>query len=94
VNHTTASCGCSVVAVGAPNSLARRAQEQRTCGKPRCRSGLPKKFTDEECEAWCWIVDHGIPWSINMINKRAMDPTGDPVEYKNLVEFAKAKGMK
>ncbi len=36
MNHTTARCGCSVIAVGAPGSLARRAVESRTCGKPRC----------------------------------------------------------
>lgn len=96
MNHTTASCGCSVIAVGAPGSLARRVQELRSCEKPRCRSGLPDKFTDEECEAWCWLKDNGITgWSVCVITKLCWEyPEPDySRRYPGLVEFALAKGM-
>ena len=95
MNHTQASCGCTVVAVGAPGSIARMTQESYSCGKPRCRSRLPDKFTDEECEALCWLQDCRIRWSVDMITKKARDhTTSDPVEYGSLVELAKAKGWK
>lgn len=91
MNHTIASCGCSVISVGAPGSMARRAQERRPCDKPRCRSGLPKKFTDEECEAYCRLLDSGVMgWIVDLLTKRV---DTHQATYKDLVEFAKAKGM-
>jgi len=36
MNHTIASCGHPVIAVGSPGSDARRACEQNPCGKPKC----------------------------------------------------------
>jgi len=36
MNHTTASCGHSVIAAGAPGSDARKAQESQPCGNPHC----------------------------------------------------------
>lgn len=100
MNHTTASCGCSIPAIGALGSMARRVQELRPCNKPRCRSGLPKKFTDAEREAWCWLTDCGVTgWTVCYVGKRVWEmPDNEAVlvktaTYPGLVEFAKAKGM-
>ncbi len=70
MNTTIAKCGCSVTAEGAPGSGARRACEARTCNKPRCRSRLPEKFTDTECEIYCHLHDTGCRgWLIDLLNK-------------------------
>ena len=41
--YTMASCGCMVVAVGAPTSKVRREIECSPCGRPTC-----PKLTEEE----------------------------------------------
>lgn len=65
MNHTTAQCGCLVIAEGAPGSMVRCAQESRHCGKPRCRSQLPTKFNDDEVEAWCYLHDTGTAFNVD-----------------------------
>lgn len=87
MNHTKASCGHLVIAEGAPNSSARRAQERRTCELPRCKSGLPKKFTDRECAAYVWLHGRGIrPWVVDLLNKSVCNGRGEM--FVSLVEFA------
>lgn len=94
MNHTKASCGCSVAAVGSPNSIARRMQESRPCSKSRCRSRLPDKFTDEECEAWCWLWDCKITgWLLDWQDK-SVRVVGYDWDFPGIVAFAKAKGWK
>lgn len=91
MNQTQASCGHSVVAVGAPGSMARRAQERRHCGQPRCRSGLPKKFTDAECEAFCHMSDCRISFTVDLLDKSAMIHRGKHAgDYTSLIEAAEA----
>lgn len=86
MNTTTARCGHSVPAEGAPNSGARRACEKRTCGNPRCESGLPAKFTDAECEAYCHLHDMGVRgWMVDLLNKKVHDDTD--AEFPSLVAF-------
>lgn len=87
---TKAACGHDVPAVGQPGSAARRAQEQRHCGLDRCKSGLPAKFTDEECAAYVWLMDRGIrPWLVDLLTKQVNAGTK---RYASLVAFARAKG--
>lgn len=66
MNYTTAQCGCPVVAEGAPGSLVRQAQESRHCGKPRCRSRLPPKFSHDEVIAWCYLHDSGASFMVDL----------------------------
>ncbi len=89
MNYTTARCGHSVPAVGAEGSLARKACESRTCDLPRCKSGLPSKFTDRECAAYVWMYDKRI-WTVDLLKKTVQ--TGDGTLYKNLIDFAAAHG--
>ena len=90
MNTTTAKCGCSVPAVGAPGSYARREQEKRHCGKDRCRSGLSQRFTNAECAAYCRLYDFDVRgWVVDLITKKVH--CCDGVTYKSLIEFAKEK---
>lgn len=68
----------------------------RTTASCRYRSGLPKKFTDEECEAWCWLWDCGIKgWSVDYADKTVRDHSGShDGDWLSLVEFAKAMGWR
>ena len=94
MNTITARCGHSVPAVGTPGSMARRAAESRTCDAPRCRSRLPAKFTDAECEAYCRLQDRQIRgWLVDMLTKRVTCfPEGNPpVEFSSLVTFEAAR---
>lgn len=72
MNTTKASCGCTITAVGDPGSMAREAQEKWwNCGKPRCESRLPAKFTDRECAAYVWLHQRCIRgWVVDMITKK------------------------
>ena len=86
MNHTRASCGHSVIAEGAPGSSARKACERRTCGLPRCRSGLPAKFTQAECEAYCTLLDMGVRgWTVDRLTKDVLTAEGE--KWVGLVEF-------
>jgi hypothetical protein len=78
MNATTASCGCPVPAVGAPNSSARRAVESRPCDKPRCRSNLPAKFTDAECEAFCLLHEAGCAFMVDHLTRSVYMRVGTP----------------
>ncbi len=89
MNYTTARCGHSVPAVGEEGSLARFACERRTCGLPRCQSGLPENFTDRECAAYMWMYDKPT-WTVDLLKKTVR--TGKGKTYKNLIEFAAAHG--
>lgn len=89
MNHVKARCGHLVPAVGAPGSAARKDCERRTCGSPRCESGLPAKFTDRECAAYVWMWDTP-PWVVDLIDKTVR--TGSGTKYANLVEFATHHG--
>jgi hypothetical protein len=91
VNYTTARCGCQVVAVGAPGSLVRRSIESRHCGKPRCESGLPGKFTDRECAAYVWLHHVSYAWSVDYLDKSATDHIHNE-RYPSLIELAQSKG--
>lgn len=71
MNYTTARCGHQIIAEGAPGSSARKACERRTCGKPRCVSGLPAKFTDRECEAYVFMWSKP-PWAVFLTKGRDM----------------------
>ena len=88
MNKIKARCGHYVIAEGAPYSSARRAQEARHCGLPRCESNLPKKFTDRECAAYVWMWDKP-PWTVDLLTKRVKTPRN---EYANLIEFAQKHG--
>jgi hypothetical protein len=72
MNTTTARCGHPVPAVGDPGSRARRAAERRTCDSPRCRSGLPPKFTDEECKQYLHLVDLGVGFLVDNVDKSVL----------------------
>lgn len=87
MNTTTARCGHAVPAEGSPNSGARRACEQRTCGKPRCESRLPApKFTDAECEAYCQLHAMGIRgWLVDLATKMVHDD--EEHEFPSLLSF-------
>ncbi len=92
--YTTASCGCSIVAVGSPYSQARLASESRHCGKPRCEAGLPAKFTDQECGAYCWLKHRGFKnWSVDLLTKECRMEKGDSaVTFASLVNAAQQNG--
>ena len=90
MNHVTASCGHQVPAEGAPGSMARKAQERRHCGMPRCESGLPAKFSDRECAAYVWMWNQHGPWLIDVVNKKVWGHDGN--WFENLIEFAKHFG--
>lgn len=94
MNTTTASCGCQIPALGAPGSMVRSAIESQHCGKPRCESGLPKKFTDRECAAYVWLLHRGIRgWSVDMVTKDVLVPKGDSYcTFTSLVSAAQHHG--
>lgn len=87
MHHTKARCGHLVVAVGAEGSLARLAQEQRTCDHPRCKSGLSDKFSVGECEAYCRLHDMNVGgWVVDLVTKEVRTTSG---RFKGLIEFAR-----
>lgn len=69
MKYTACRCGHLAVAVGAPGSQARREVESRTCARPRCRSELPAKFSDDECEAYCRLWDAGFSFTVDLLGK-------------------------
>lgn len=96
MNYTTASCGHSVPAVGAPGSLARQRVESRPCVRPRCQSKLPAHFSDDECDAWIYLRDCDVrEWTVDLLTRTVADWSGDaPVMFTGLVEFAKVCGWR
>lgn len=91
MNHTTASCGHPVAAVGAPGSLARRACEARPCDRPRCRSGLSAGFADDECEAYCVLRDAGLSFSVDLATRGVVVVArGTDRRYPSLVDARRA----
>lgn len=94
MNFTIARCGHTVAAEGAPGSMARKACEDRTCGRARCRSGLPKKFTDAECDAYVFLADiqYEIGFVVSLINKSVLD--GDGVRHASIIDLAKQHGWR
>jgi hypothetical protein len=90
MNMTLAKCGHQVPAEGAPNSMARRACESRPCSLPRCCSGLSAKFTDEECEIYCYLHDTGCRgWLVDMVNKSVVYIDANDVQhtFRSLKQF-------
>jgi hypothetical protein len=59
---------------------------------PDCRerSGLPKHFSDDECEAYCWLKDCGFRgWMVDLLKRSVTDHRkAVPDTYANLIEFA------
>lgn len=94
MNYTRASCGHYVPAVGPPESAVRRRAERRHCGRPRCASGLPSHFSDDECDAWMYLTHCDIrEWAVDMLHRHVTDWSGEsPVQFAGLVEFAKHHG--
>lgn len=86
MNTVVAKCGCSVPAVGAPGSSARRACESRTCDKPRCRSGLSRAFTDAECEAYVRLETMGFAFTVDLVTHdvQLRMPSGKVEKFANL----------
>lgn len=63
----------------------------RSCGAPRCTSGLPLKFTDRECAAYMWLVDRGgSGWIVDLLTKKVHDANGR--EHADLIEKAARHG--
>lgn len=89
MNYTTAKCGHSVPAEGAPGSMARRACESRHCGLPRCESRLPAKFSDRECAAYVWMWARLNTWLVDLLDKTV---NTSKKKYANLIEFAHEHG--
>lgn len=92
MNYTKASCGCDVIAVGAPGSMARYAVERRPCDKPRCRSRLPEKFSDAECEAYCHLSNRGARFLVDLLDKSVIVLRDDDteIEFASLIEVMAA----
>lgn len=87
MNHIQASCGHMVPAEGSPGSFARLAAERRHCGKPRCESGLPAKFSDRECTAWAWLKHcYFRGWSVDLKTREVHTAGGR--SYIGLIEYA------
>ena len=59
---------------------------------PRCRSKLSDNYSDAECEAYLWLIEHGVAgWMCH-------NPSGMVIEHAtkrttDLVTFAREKGM-
>lgn len=94
MNSIQARCGHSIPAIGSPGSLARRAAESRTCGRFRCESGLAAKFTEDECEAYCWLRRMGVRgWSVDMVTKDVvLERDGKSERFASLVSAANQCG--
>ena len=89
MNTVKLSCGCIEPADGSPGSAARKSQKRRKCRKPRCRSGLPAKFSDRECAAYCWLYGR-MTFVADLVDKTVRTEAG--TRYTNLVECAQACG--
>jgi hypothetical protein len=96
MNTVKASCGHYVIAEGAPGSSARKAQEKRTCGKARCESRLPDKFTDRECEAYVFMLRKRDVWIRLDKKTKSVVLYGGPIpmRFDNLVELAEFHGWR
>lgn len=96
MNKTQACCGHYVIAEGAPGSLARKAQEKRTCGKARCESRLQDNFTDRECEAYVFMMRKRDVWiGLDCKTKSAVlygGPTA--LRFDSLIELAEFHGWR
>ena len=75
-------CKCGHLATGGRDSRSW------TCGSPRCESGLPRKFSDRECEAYVWLLDKP-SWLVDLIDKSVTTPRG---KYANLIQLAQEYG--
>ena len=93
MRRVKAKCGHMVEVYLSCGDAAIKDAERRVCDRARCVSGLPRKFTEQECEAYVWLLDIGTRgWWVDLKDRSVGHVNGE--RFASITEFAQSRGWR